>query len=148
MLSTINREKHPLFVLSASAGSGKTYQLVLQYLSIVLKTKSPNKFKGIVAITFTNKASLEMKTRIIDALFKLAKYKSSSEDKKTAEIIEELEKLVKVDEKEILNFRVKLAQEEMEHAKNYNHIVINDDFDRLASVNYALGIFYFRKELE
>ena len=88
MLSTINREKHPLFVLSASAGSGKTYQLVLQYFIHSTQNKIPNKFKGIVAITFTNKASLEMKTRIIDALFKLAKYKSPSEDKNTAEIID------------------------------------------------------------
>ncbi|RCL72084.1 MAG: hypothetical protein DBW72_06510 [Flavobacteriales bacterium] len=102
MLSTINREKYPLFVLSASAGSGKTYQLVLQYLSILLNTKSPNKFKSIVAITFTNKASLEMKTRIIDALFNLAKYKSVEGDSKTAEIIDELEKLLKIDSHEII----------------------------------------------
>ena len=95
MLSTINREKYPLFVLSASAGSGKTFQLVLQYLSILLNTKSPNKFKSIVAITFTNKASLEMKTRIIDALFNIAKFKSGEGDLKTAEIIDELEKLLK-----------------------------------------------------
>ena len=120
MLSTINREKHPLFVLSASAGSGKTYQLVLQYLSIVLKTKSPNKFKGIVAITFTNKASLEMKTRIIDALFKLAKYKSSIEDKKTAEIIAELEKLLKVDEKEIVKRSGNVLKAILHGYENFN----------------------------
>ena len=102
MLSTINREKYPLFVLSASAGSGKTFQLVLQYLSILLNTKSPNKFKSIVAITFTNKASLEMKTRIIDALFNIAKYKCGEGDLKTAEIIDELEKLLKIDSHEII----------------------------------------------
>ena len=102
MLSSINREKYPLFVLSASAGSGKTYQLVLQYLSILLGTKSSIKFKGIVAITFTNKASLEMKTRIIDALFKLAKFENSLEDKNTAEILNELEKLIKIDQEKIV----------------------------------------------
>jgi ATP-dependent exoDNAse (exonuclease V) beta subunit len=80
MLSTINRKRYPLFVLSASAGSGKTYQLVLQYLSILLDSKYPSKYKGIVAITFTNKASLEMKTRIIDALFKLAEYDKGIKD--------------------------------------------------------------------
>jgi len=120
MLSTINREKYPLFVLSASAGSGKTYQLVLQYLSIVLKTKSPNKFKGIVAITFTNKASLEMKTRIIDALFKLAKYRSPSEDKNTAEIIIELKKLVKVDEKEIVKRSGNVLKSILHGYENFN----------------------------
>lgn len=102
MLSSINREKYPLFVLSASAGSGKTYQLVLQYLSILLSNKSPSKFKGIVAITFTNKASLEMKTRIIDALFNLAKFSTSVEDRKTSEIIAELEKLLNIDQKQIV----------------------------------------------
>ncbi|MDG2153543.1 MAG: UvrD-helicase domain-containing protein, partial [Crocinitomicaceae bacterium] len=106
--------------MSASAGSGKTYQLVLQYLSIVLKTKSPNKFKGIVAITFTNKASLEMKTRIIDALFKLAKFKSSSEDKNTAEIIGELEKLVKVDEKEIVKRSGNVLKAILHGYENFN----------------------------
>jgi ATP-dependent exoDNAse (exonuclease V) beta subunit len=80
MLSTINRKRYPLFVLSASAGSGKTYQLVLQYLSILLDSIYPNTYKGIVAITFTNKASLEMKTRIIDALFKLAEYDKGIKD--------------------------------------------------------------------
>ncbi len=120
MLSTINREEHPLFVLSASAGSGKTYQLVLQYLSIVLKTKSPNKFKGIVAITFTNKASLEMKTRIIDALFKLARYKSASEDKKTSEIISELEKLLKIDEKEIVKRSGNVLKAILHGYENFN----------------------------
>lgn len=102
MLSTINRKKYPLFVLSASAGSGKTYQLVLQYLSILLGAKSPSKYKGIVAITFTNKASLEMKTRIIDALFNLAQYDGVDEDQKTESIIEELEKLLKIEKKQIV----------------------------------------------
>ena len=93
MLSTIDRKTHPLFVLSASAGSGKTYQLVLEYLSILLKTSSPIKYKSIVAITFTNKASLEMKTRIIDALFDLSKYDTAQSDKKTASIVLELKKI-------------------------------------------------------
>ena len=90
MLSSINREKYPLFVLSASAGSGKTYQLVLQYLSVLLDSNLPSKYKGIVAITFTNKASLEMKSRIIDALFNLAEYNKGPNKEKTESIINEL----------------------------------------------------------
>ena len=93
MLSTIDRKKHPLFVLNASAGSGKTYQLVLEYLSILLRTPSGVKYKSIVAITFTNKASLEMKTRIIDALFKLSKYDMAHSDPKTISIVLELMKI-------------------------------------------------------
>jgi ATP-dependent exoDNAse (exonuclease V) beta subunit len=96
MLSTIDRKKTPLCVLSASAGSGKTFQLVLEYLSILLAPKSAAKYKGIVAITFTNKASTEMKTRIIDALFNIAKYDPSENDTKTESIVSELEKIIKL----------------------------------------------------
>ena len=101
MLSSIDRKVHPLCVLNASAGSGKTYQLVLEYLSILLAPQSPQKYKGIVAITFTNKASLEMKTRIIDALFNISKYKSGGADSKTASIISELCEILKLKESEI-----------------------------------------------
>ncbi|MCE3296968.1 MAG: hypothetical protein K0R65_2682 [Crocinitomicaceae bacterium] len=59
----------PLQILSASAGSGKTYNLVLTYLKLVLKDDEyPDIFSAIIAMTFTNKAASEMKSRIIDAL--------------------------------------------------------------------------------
>ena len=59
-----------LFIYNSSAGSGKTYTLVLEYLKLVLK--KPSLFKKILAITFTNKATAEMKERIISALSELA----------------------------------------------------------------------------
>lgn len=63
----------PLKVLNASAGSGKTYSLVQEYLIILLQEKNQaDAFKHIVAMTFTNKAALEMKTRIIKQLDLLA----------------------------------------------------------------------------
>jgi len=55
-----------LSIYKSSAGSGKTYTLVKEFLRIALK--SPDKFKHILAITFTNKAANEMKERIISAL--------------------------------------------------------------------------------
>lgn len=60
-----------LKVFKSSAGSGKTYQLVLNYLSLILKDSNPDKFKKILAITFTNKASQEMKHRVLSGLKKL-----------------------------------------------------------------------------
>lgn len=63
------QEAHLIKYIS-SAGSGKTYTLVKEYLKIVLQ--NPYSYKNILAITFTNKATDEMKTRILDALFKLA----------------------------------------------------------------------------
>lgn len=53
-------------VYKASAGSGKTTSLVAEYLSICLL--HPDKFKNILAITFTNNATAEMKDRIIKTL--------------------------------------------------------------------------------
>lgn len=61
-----------LKILKASAGSGKTYQLVVEYLKLTLLTKDPTVYKHINAMTFTNKASLEMKERILEALIILS----------------------------------------------------------------------------
>ncbi len=59
----------PNFILQeASAGSGKTFSLVKRYISILLNTENPDKFKQLLAITFTNKASLEMKNRVLELL--------------------------------------------------------------------------------
>jgi len=101
MLSSIDRKTFPLCVLNASAGSGKTFQLVLEYLSIILASEESNKYKRIVAITFTNKASAEMKTRIIDALFGIAKYNSADVNAKTGAIIVELKKVLGLEEAQI-----------------------------------------------
>ena len=59
----------PLTILNASAGSGKTYSLVKTYILLLLNDKEhTSKFSEIIAMTFTNKAALEMKTRIIQQL--------------------------------------------------------------------------------
>jgi ATP-dependent exoDNAse (exonuclease V) beta subunit len=61
-----NQAKKPLQIFNASAGSGKTYNLVKTYLRLILgNERSPSTFAHIMAMTFTNKAALEMKTRII-----------------------------------------------------------------------------------
>jgi ATP-dependent exoDNAse (exonuclease V) beta subunit len=71
--------RRPLKVLNASAGSGKTHQLVLEYLTILLGADySSPKYKSIVAMTFTNKAALEMKNRIINTLEGIVNYNGSN----------------------------------------------------------------------
>ena len=55
-----------LVVYKSSAGSGKTATLVLEYLQLCLP--NPSEFKRTLAITFTNKAAGEMKSRIISTL--------------------------------------------------------------------------------
>jgi ATP-dependent exoDNAse (exonuclease V) beta subunit len=58
-------------IFRSSAGSGKTYRLALEYLKLALK--DPGYYRRILAVTFTNKATNEMKERIIQFLFKIAK---------------------------------------------------------------------------
>lgn len=63
----------PLLILNASAGSGKTYNLVKNYLRLLLQEgEGKAELNQILAMTFTNKASIEMKTRIIQDLDRLA----------------------------------------------------------------------------
>ena len=55
-------------IYNASAGSGKTFTLVKEYLKIVLISDDIFIFQKILAITFTNKAASEMKQRILNSL--------------------------------------------------------------------------------
>ncbi|MBO6630270.1 MAG: UvrD-helicase domain-containing protein, partial [Psychroserpens sp.] len=55
-------------IYNASAGSGKTFTLVKDYLTLLFQSKSELAFRNILALTFTNKAVGEMKERIIDML--------------------------------------------------------------------------------
>lgn len=64
------KEKPNLNVYKASAGSGKTHRLTAEYLCLLFS--SPFAYKHILAVTFTNKATDEMKTRIIAELANLA----------------------------------------------------------------------------
>ena len=57
-------------IYRSSAGSGKTFTLVKEYLKIVLR--NPQDYQHILAITFTNKATEEMKDRILKDLQKMA----------------------------------------------------------------------------
>ncbi|MEL4306964.1 UvrD-helicase domain-containing protein [Joostella sp. CR20] len=58
----------PFQIYNASAGSGKTFTLVKNYLSILLSNNQQDTFKQILAITFTNKAVNEMKGRVLSNL--------------------------------------------------------------------------------
>jgi len=55
-------------VYNASAGSGKTFTLVKEYLKILFTASGNFQFKTVLAITFTNKAVAEMKARILGML--------------------------------------------------------------------------------
>ncbi len=59
-----------LTVYKASAGSGKTFRLVTEYIRLLLQNE--RSYRHILAVTFTNKATAEMKERVVEQLSKLA----------------------------------------------------------------------------
>ena len=67
MVNSIN----PLTVYKASAGSGKTFTLTVEYIKLLIQ--DPSSFRNILAVTFTNKATEEMKMRILSMLFGLSR---------------------------------------------------------------------------
>jgi ATP-dependent helicase/nuclease subunit A len=91
----------PFRIYSASAGSGKTYQLTKEYLKLALgypqpadptgeRSFNPSYFKNILAITFTNDAAGEMKERIVGALRRFAQDADDKPDAFLAEVAAEL----------------------------------------------------------
>ncbi|WP_018464666.1 UvrD-helicase domain-containing protein [Segatella paludivivens] len=60
-----------LTVYRASAGSGKTFTLALEYIKLLVE--NPQSFRQTLAVTFTNKATEEMKMRILSDLYGIAK---------------------------------------------------------------------------
>lgn len=67
-------------ILKASAGSGKTYRLSKTYIGLLLDSPSADAYRHILAVTFTNKATSEMKSRILRDLYK-------SEDPKARRVL-------------------------------------------------------------
>ena len=76
-------------IYDASAGSGKTYALVKEYLKIILVANKNDAYRNILAITFTNKAVHEMKSRIVGNLSEFAKEEPSQ---KAQDLMQDLAK--------------------------------------------------------
>lgn len=66
-----------LLVYKASAGSGKTFTLAVQYIRQLIE--DPYSYRRILAVTFTNKATTEMKERILSQLYGIASSLKSSD---------------------------------------------------------------------
>jgi len=85
-------------IYDASAGSGKTYALVKEYLKIILVAKKNDAYRNILAITFTNKAVHEMKSRIVGSLSEFAK---DNPNPKAADLIIDLSRDIQLSVSEI-----------------------------------------------
>lgn len=76
-------------LISASAGSGKTYTLARRYVQFLLSEAIPaNRPENILAVTFTNNAAKEMKTRILGWLKGLALDNDPAKKKSTLELVD------------------------------------------------------------
>lgn len=84
----MNKKKDDsLVIYKASAGSGKTFTLAINYIKLLIQ--SPSDYRSILAVTFTNKATEEMKLRILSQLYGIWKLLPDSKsylDKITSEL--------------------------------------------------------------
>lgn len=80
----------PFRVYNASAGAGKTFALVKDFLKISLGSSRADRFKQILAITFTNKAAAEMKARVLLVLETIGTASSTQAHPMISMLMEEL----------------------------------------------------------
>ena len=87
----ITSSEKNLKIVNASAGSGKTYHLVKEFILLLIDQDKGKSFSSIIAMTFTNKAALEMKERIISGLDKVGspKYFKNKEIELTKQLANE-----------------------------------------------------------
>jgi len=90
-----------LTIYSASAGSGKTYTLTGIYLTTLFRSRY--NYRKILAVTFTNKATAEMKSRILDHLHRLSVGEYSDYLEELMKTTNKPEEWVRKEAKEILN---------------------------------------------
>ena len=99
-------------LLKASAGSGKTYQLAYEYVKAVIS--EPMHYRHILAVTFTNKATEEMKRRIISEINDLAQGRNTK-------YLSQLEEDLEIDIQVIVS-RAAMARTKILH--DYSHFAI------------------------
>lgn len=129
-------------VYKASAGSGKTTSLVAEYLSLCLL--EPKKFRHVLAVTFTNNATAEMKERIVKTL-KIFAFSPVSEWKGSEAAIYKLilrdARYKSLGENEFRNRSLNLLKEILYDYPNFTISTIDSFFQRIIrSFAFDLGI--------
>ncbi|GAA7684057.1 RecB-like helicase [Helicobacter pylori] len=99
--------KRQCMALKASAGSGKTFALSVRFLALLFKGANPSE---ILTLTFTKKATAEMKERILDYLKILQKENLESEKEKSQNILKELEEKYHLNPSLVQNSAQKIYQ--------------------------------------
>ncbi|GAA9974058.1 RecB-like helicase [Helicobacter pylori] len=101
--------KRQCMALKASAGSGKTFALSVRFLALLFKGANPSE---ILTLTFTKKATAEMKERILDYLKILQKenLEDEKEKEKSQNILKELEEKYRLNPSLVQNSAQKIYQ--------------------------------------
>ncbi|WQU76789.1 RecB-like helicase [Helicobacter pylori] len=99
--------KRQCMALKASAGSGKTFALSVRFLALLFKGANPSE---ILTLTFTKKATAEMKERILDYLKILQQENLESGKEKSQNILKELEEKYHLDPDLVRNSAQKIYQ--------------------------------------
>jgi ATP-dependent exoDNAse (exonuclease V) beta subunit len=120
---------NPLTVYKASAGSGKTFTLAKEYMKLVIH--DPQCYRTILAVTFTNKATEEMKTRILSQLYGI--WKDLPKSKKYKDLI--IKELALSPESVSMN--AGLALKNLLHNYNYFRVETIDTFFQSVLRNIA-----------
>ncbi len=118
-----------LTVYKASAGSGKTFTLAVEYIKFLIN--NPESYRNILAVTFTNKATDEMKTRILSTLYGIAFSLADSDD-----YMAKIKKECNADE-EAIRKTARLAVGLLIHNYDYFHVETIDTFFQSVLRNMA-----------
>ena len=122
-------KKRPLTVYKASAGSGKTFTLATEYIRLLVE--NPQSYHNILAVTFTNKATEEMKMRILSQLYGI--WKELPESDNYLANIQERTGL----EPRIIRERSGMALSNLTHNYNYFRVETIDTFFQSVLRNMA-----------
>ena len=113
-------------IINSSAGSGKTFKLAIEFISKLLATEDDNHFKSMLALTFTNKASAEMKDRILSYLLDLKEQRN--------DVIKELVlKKTCLDELYVVERSAKILEKILHNYSNFNVITIDSFTNNIIS---------------
>ncbi len=116
--------EQPLHLYQASAGSGKTFNIARQFLKLCLRNPESKSYRRILAITFTNKATAEMKSRFLKELRVLAHGLTSAH-------LEELMKWHKLSEAEIRQNARKVLRAILHDYHHLSVMTIDSFFQRI-----------------
>ena len=129
-----------LLVYSASAGAGKTYTIAYEFIAMMLLG---GEYRDILAVTFTNKASEEMKSRIVKYLYQISNVGTLSEKarKETDDIIEKIDNKIKLGRTEIIRRARKFFTEVLHDYSFFSVSTIDSFFQKIVrNLTYELGM--------